>query len=114
MGPIDREQALDTVHARVAEVFRLEYARVVASVLRIVRDVDGAEEVVQEAFAQALDHWPAEGTPTRPGAWLLTTARRRALDRLRRARRADARAEALLYETELGAPNDGPDVIGPE
>jgi len=114
VGPIDREQALDTVHARVAEVFRLEYARVVASVLRIVRDVDGAEEVVQEAFAQALDHWPAEGTPTRPGAWLLTTARRRALDRLRRARRADARAEALVYETELGAPNDGPDVIGPE
>src|SRR5207247_632530 len=88
----------------------LEYARVVASVLRIVRDVDTAEEVVQEAFAQALDRWPADGIPDRPGAWILTTARRRALDRLRRARRADARADALVYETELAAMDDGPDV----
>ncbi len=102
------------VHARVAEAFRQEYGRVVASVLRIVRDIDAAEEVVQEAFAQALDHWPADGTPERPGAWLLTTARRRALDNLRRARRAGARGEALAYEAELGALDDGPDVIEPE
>src|SRR5437773_10695137 len=102
------------VQSRVAEAFRLEYGRVVASVLRIVRDIDAAEEVVQEAFAQALDRWPADGIPDRPGAWILTTARRRALDRLRRARRADARAEALAYETELGAMSDGPDVPGPE
>ena len=101
------------VTARVAEVSRPEYARVVASVLRIVRDIDAAEEVVQEAFAQALDHWPAHGTPDRPGAWLLTTARRRALDRLRRARRADAHAESLAYETGLGA-TGGPDVADPE
>ena len=110
MGPIDREPAPHTVRARVAEAFRVEYARVVASVLRIVRDIDAAEEVVQEAFAQALDRWPADGIPDRPGAWILTTARRRALDRLRRARRADARADALVYETELAAMNDGPDV----
>ena len=101
------------VHARVADVFRLEYARVVASVLRIVRDIDAAEEIVQEAFAQALDHWPAHGTPERPGAWLLTTARRRALDRLRRARRAGARADALAYETALGAMDESPDVTDP-
>lgn len=73
MGAIDRGQVPDgEVRARVAEAFRLEYARVVASVLRIVRDIDAAEEIVQEAFAQALDHWPADGTPDRPGAWLLT------------------------------------------
>ena len=101
------------VHDSIAEVFRAEYARVVASVLRIVRDIDAAEDVVQEAFAQALDRWPAHGTPDRPGAWLLTTARRRALDRLRRARRADARAEALAYETGLGA-SGGPEVADPE
>ena len=76
MGPIDREPAPHTVRARVADAFRLEYARVVASVLRIVRDIDAAEEVVQEAFAQALDRWPADGIPDRPGAWILTTARR--------------------------------------
>src|SRR2546421_5374833 len=103
----------DGVQARVAEVFRLEYGRVVASVLRIVRDIDTAEEVVQEAFAQALDRWPADGTPERPGAWLLTTARRRALDRLRHARRAGARADALAYEAALGATDEGPEVTDP-
>jgi RNA polymerase sigma-70 factor, ECF subfamily len=86
----------------VAEVFRLEYARVVSSVARIVRDLDAAEEVVQDAFALALEHWPRDGMPRRPGAWLLTTARRRALDRLRRARRADAHADALAREIALG------------
>jgi len=59
-------------------------------------------------FAQALDRWPADGIPDRPGAWILTTARRRALDRLRRARRADARAEALVYESELATMNEMP------
>ena len=104
MGSIDHGQRPDGgAHARVAEAFRLEYARVVASVLRIVRNVDAAEEVVQEAFAQALAHWPVHGTPDRPGAWLLTTARRRALDRLRRARRAGTHADALAYEATLGA-----------
>ena len=102
------------MHARVAEVFRREYARVVASVVRIVRDIDTAEEVVQEAFAQALHRWPADGTPDRPGAWLLTTARRRALDRLRRDRRAGARSDALAYETGLGALDEIPDVSDPE
>src|SRR5947208_4940051 len=103
----------DGVQARVAEVFRLEYGRVVASVLRIVRDIDTAEEVVQEAFAQALDRWPADGTPERPGAWLLTTARRRALDRLRHARRVGARADALAYQAALGAMGEGPEVTDP-
>ncbi|OLD77800.1 MAG: RNA polymerase subunit sigma-24 [Candidatus Rokubacteria bacterium 13_1_20CM_4_70_14] len=102
------------MHARVAEAFRLEYGRVVASVLRIVRDMDAAEEIVQEAFAQALDHWPANETPDRPGAWLLTTARRRALDRLRRARRAGARADALAYQAALGRMDESPDVTDPE
>ena len=97
------------MRARLAEVFRIEHARVVASVLRIVRDIDAAQEVVQEAFEQALDHWPADGVPDRPGAWLLTTARRRALDHLRRTRRAGARADALAH-VGLGATHPAPDV----
>jgi RNA polymerase sigma factor (sigma-70 family) len=100
----------DSVRARLAEVFRVEHARVVASVLRIVRDIDAAQEVVQEAFEQALDHWPAEGVPDRPGAWLLTTARRRALDHLRRTRRAGARVDALAHAA-LGAAHPAPDVL---
>jgi RNA polymerase sigma factor (sigma-70 family) len=104
----------EPVQTHIAEAFRLEYARVVASVLRIVRDIDTAEEVVQEAFAQALTSWPAVGMPIRPGAWLLTTARRRALDRLRRNRRAEAHADALAYESGLSAADEGPDVTDPE
>ena len=102
------------IHTRVAETFRLEYARVVASVARILRDLDAAEEVVQDAFAQALAHWPATGIPERPGAWLLTTARRRALDRLRRARHADARADTLAYTTEFVGAGRTRDVLEPE
>jgi RNA polymerase sigma-70 factor (ECF subfamily) len=102
------------VRESVAEVFRGEYARVVASVLRIVRDIDAAEDVVQEAFAQALEHWPSSGLPDRPGAWLLTAARRRALDRLRRARRADAHAGALAYEAGHDVRDERPEVADPE
>jgi len=103
----------ESVRARLAEVFRLEHARVVASVLRIVRDIDAAQEVVQEAFEQALDHWPADGVPDRPGAWLLTTARRRALDHLRRTRRAGARVDALAHAA-LGETHPPPDVSDPD
>jgi RNA polymerase sigma factor (sigma-70 family) len=102
------------IHACVAETFRLQYARVVASVVHLVRDLDAAEEVVQDAFARALAHWPSTGIPERPGAWLLTTARRRALDHLRRARRADARAEALSYATEGAGAAETRDVLEPE
>jgi RNA polymerase sigma factor (sigma-70 family) len=112
VDPIERGRGPEeSVRARLAEVFRLEHARVVASVLRIVRDIDAAQEVVQEAFEQALDHWPAAGIPERPGAWLLTTARRRALDHLRRVRRAGARVDALAREA-LGAAYPAPDVPG--
>ncbi|PWU22171.1 MAG: RNA polymerase subunit sigma-24, partial [Candidatus Rokuibacteriota bacterium] len=99
---------------RVAEVFRLEYGRIVASVLRIVRDIDAAEEIAQESFEQALDHWPENGTPDRPGAWLLTTARRRAVDHLRRLRRAGARVGVLAYEVALSGLHEIPDVSDPE
>ena len=115
MGSIAPGQTPDGgAHARVAEAFRQEYGRVVASVLRIVRDIDAAEGIAQEAFEQALAHWPADGTPDRPGAWLLTTARRRALDHLRRARRAGARAETLAYEAALDALDQHPEAMDSE
>jgi len=113
-GSAHEPTPVSDAHARVAEAFRQEYARVVASVLRMVRDIDLAEEIVQEAFEQALDRWPVAGTPDRPGGWLLTTARRRAIDRLRRTRRAGAKAEALAYEATLGADDGSPDVSDPE
>ena len=71
--------------AAVEEAFRAEWGRVVATLIKTTGDWDLAEECAQEAFAQAVRVWPGEGVPRRPGAWLTTVARNRALDRLRRA-----------------------------
>jgi RNA polymerase sigma-70 factor (ECF subfamily) len=73
------------VESAVADAFRLEWGRVVATLIRMTRDWDLAEECAQDAFALALERWPRDGVPRRPGAWLTTTARNRALDRLRRS-----------------------------
>ena len=71
------------VAAAVADAHRREWAFVLAATVRVARDLDLAEECAQDAFAQALTSWAADGVPTRPGAWLTTVARRRALDALR-------------------------------
>ncbi len=68
----------------IAAVFRQEYGRCVASLIRLLGDIDLAEEAVQDAFAVAVARWPADGLPPNPGAWIVTTARNRAVDRLRR------------------------------
>lgn len=72
------------IEAAVAAAFRDEWGRVVATLIRVSGDWDLAEECAQDAFAQALERWPRDGVPRRPGAWLTTTARNRAIDRLRR------------------------------
>jgi RNA polymerase sigma-70 factor (ECF subfamily) len=68
----------------VAAVFRREYGRCVATLIRLLGDIDAAEEAVQEAFAVAVAKWPVDGQPPNPGGWIVTTARNRAIDRLRR------------------------------
>ncbi len=75
--------------------FREEWGRIVAALIRRTGDWDLAEECASEAFAQALDTWPRDGAPARPGAWLTTVASHRALDRLRRARRGGELLEAI-------------------
>ena len=70
--------------AAVAEAFREEWGRVVATLIRTTGDWDLAEECAQQAFERALETWPRDGIPRRPGAWLTTTARNLARDRLRR------------------------------
>ncbi|MFE1486270.1 RNA polymerase sigma factor [Streptomyces fimicarius] len=94
----------------VEAVFREERGLLLASLVRRFGDLDLAEEVTSEAIEAALRHWPAEGVPARPGAWLLTTARRRAVDRLRRdqayaARLAVLRADAERAEAVAPAPD---------
>jgi RNA polymerase sigma-70 factor, ECF subfamily len=79
----------------IEQVFREEYGRSVATLIRFLGDIDLAEEAVQDAFAVAIDRWPGAGWPPNPGAWITTTARNRAIDRLRRdATRDDRHAQA--------------------
>jgi RNA polymerase sigma-70 factor (ECF subfamily) len=80
----------------VAEVFRREHGRAVAVLARRLGDLSLAEEAVQDAFIAALEHWPREGTPPSPAGWIITTARNRAIDRLRREASRDARQAAAL------------------
>jgi RNA polymerase sigma-70 factor (ECF subfamily) len=88
----------------IERVFREEYGRSVAVLIRAFGDIDVAEDAVQEAFAVASERWPADGLPPSPAGWIITTARNRAIDRLRReASRADRHAEAA----RLGAAADG-------
>jgi len=82
-------------HAIVDRVFREEAGHAVATLIRILGSFDLAEEVVQDAFVVALERWPVDGVPASPYAWILTTARRRAIDRIRRARRLVDKLELL-------------------
>jgi RNA polymerase sigma factor (sigma-70 family) len=71
-------------HQAISAVWRIESAKIVAGVARMVRDIGLAEELAQDALVAALEHWPTDGVPDNPGAWLMATAKHRALDRLRR------------------------------
>ncbi|MET8994356.1 RNA polymerase sigma factor [Amycolatopsis sp. NPDC004169] len=90
--------------ASVEAVFREERGLLLAALVRRFGDLDLAEEVTSEAIEAALVHWPAEGVPPKPGAWLMTTARRKAVDRLRRDQAYAARLAVLQVEAERAAP----------
>jgi RNA polymerase sigma-70 factor (ECF subfamily) len=97
------------VASGIARVFRAEYGRAVAVLTRLLGDIDLAEEAVQDAFAAAVQRWPAGGIPPSPAGWIITTARNRAIDRLRRESRLLAKhAEAAL----LFSPDQTPDALG--
>ena len=101
----------DLPASEIARVFRAEYGRAVAVLVRVLGDIDLAEEAVQDAFTAAVERWPAAGLPPSPAGWIITTARNRAIDRLRReASRDDRHAQAALLHTS-GAPVEGEDVV---
>jgi RNA polymerase sigma factor (sigma-70 family) len=89
-----------TTHEAIAAVWRIEQARIVAGVARMVRDIGLAEELAQDALVAALEHWPTDGVPANPGAWLMTTAKHRALDRLRRDKNLAAKLEQIGLDLE--------------
>ncbi|WNV87836.1 DUF6596 domain-containing protein [Umezawaea sp. Da 62-37] len=88
------------VHRTVDAVWKLESARIVAGLTRMVRDVGLAEELAQDALVAALEQWPAAGVPDNPGAWLTAIAKRRAVDHLRRSERLERKHELIAREPE--------------
>ena len=97
-----------TVERAVADAHRREWAFVLAATARVARDLDVAEECVQDAYLAALDAWTRDGVPRKPGAWLTTTAKRKALDALRREQTLQAKLP-LLVEPDETDPDDDPD-----
>ena len=99
--------AADT-HRAIEAVWRIESARIIAALARMVRDVGLAEDLAQDAFVAALQQWPESGVPDRPGAWLMATAKHRAIDVLRRRARLERKHAAI--GRALDAPQDAPDI----
>ncbi len=100
---------LAAAQAAVADAFRSEWGRVVGYLIRVTGNWDLAEECAQDAFERALERWPRDGIPTSPGAWLKTTARNRALDRLRRSSVGEAKLKELTMLTPGDDVADGDD-----
>src|SRR5688500_6898516 len=111
------------IHRTIDAVWRIESARLIAGLTRMVRDVGLAEELAQDALVVALERWPESGVPDNPGAWLMATAKHRAIDRLRRrellerkhqeiGREREARQEMAVADIEAAAEDDvGDDLL---
>ena len=98
----------------VERVFREEWSSAVAILTRVLGDLELAEDAVQDAFATALERWPREGVPRTPGAWIVTTARNRAIDRIRREKVFQRKAELIGRLQELPAEEDDVSAIPDE
>jgi RNA polymerase sigma factor (sigma-70 family) len=92
--------AARATHDAITTVWRLEAARVIAAVARLTHDIGVAEELAGDALVTALERWPRDGVPANPGAWLTTTAKRRAIDHLRHRHMAAAEHDALALDDE--------------
>ncbi|GAA5039039.1 RNA polymerase sigma factor (sigma-70 family) [Thermocatellispora tengchongensis] len=86
------------LHGAIDAVWKLESAKIIAGLTRLVRDVGLAEELAQDALVAAMEQWPASGVPDNPGAWLMTIARRRAVDHIRRAQRQERAHEQIAHD----------------
>ena len=103
------EGAANPVHETVAAVFRAESRRVLATLIRLLGDFDLAEEALQDAFTAAVERWPADGVPSNPRAWLVSTGRFKAIDQLRRRAKFDASLTSLVERLGDGV-TPAPDV----
>jgi len=102
--------AASDVNRTIDAVWRIESARLIAGLSRMVRDVGVAEDLAQEALVAALQQWPESGIPDNPGAWLMATAKHRAIDRMRRSDVHERKTRELERETEIGGLKDSRDL----
>ena len=86
------------VHRTIDAVWRIESAKLIAALARMVRDVGQAEDLAQEALVAALERWPVDGIPDNPGAWLMATAKRRAIDRMQQSSSAEGYAPVARFD----------------
>ena len=103
MSPADTHAAINAIH-------RIESAKLIAGLTRMVRDVGVAEELAQDALVTALERWPESGVPDNPGAWLMATAKHRAIDRLRRGRLSEEKHDEIGHEMEARQEMATPDL----
>jgi RNA polymerase sigma-70 factor (ECF subfamily) len=102
--------AVSDTHRTIDAVWRIESARIIARLARMVRDIGLAEELAQDALVAALENWPGSGIPDNPGAWLMATAKNRALDHFRRNKLLERKHEELGHELELQQEMAEPDL----
>src|SRR5512146_3121101 len=104
------------LHRTIDAVWRIESARLIASLTRLVRDVGLAEDLAQGALVAALEQWPQTGIPEKPGAWLMVTAKHHAIDQIRRNVRLERKTEEMGRDLELeqaiGVPEDSDEDMG--
>src|SRR5712692_376041 len=101
---------LSDTHRVIDAVWRIESARLIAGLVRIVRDVGVAEELAQDALVAALEQWPVSGVPDNPGAWLMATAKHRAIDLVRRNKRLERKHEEIGQRLEAEQVESAPDL----
>ena len=89
------------IHKTIEAVWKIESTRLIAGIARVTRDIGIAEELAQDALVAALERWPEEGIPEKPAAWLMTAAKRRAIDSLRRGRMLEQKHGEIARELEF-------------
>src|SRR5438309_6062576 len=107
-GPGRRETAVTEAHHAIEAIWRIESARLIAGLARVVGDIGMAEELAQDTLVAALEQWPAEGVPERPGAWLMGTAKHRAIDLVRRRQALERKHQEIGRDVQLA--QEGSDV----
>lgn len=103
--------SVSATHRAINAVWRIESAKIIAGLARVVRDVGLAEDLAQDALVAALEQWPEQGVPDNPGAWLMATAKHRAIDRLRRSKLQERKHEEISRELESQSASATPDIV---